>query len=342
MHWADDPKAIFTRDFAYPRPPRRRLRTMTSAADIAHEPAHDYAEYVFAHSLPELSSPVDPPRHARGKSTSVDKHSRPALPDRIHSHRLRVQAHAKNMRARLLSGPLIDIIVGVGDVKRQWSLHRNLLSYHSEYLASELQTNDATKNKAGNKLELPEDDPKGFELLVKWLYQGKLDDVGDLTSAERKYDYAVACHKLYMLCERFDMPQLKNMAIDQYRKGLSQARLVPDADEINDIYQKSPEGSPFRVLMTRIAARQIMDPDADRDAESYRGCFAANPDFAIDLVNAIKSGSGGILFDDPTNGDDCMYHDHGHGPNCYGKGKGKAGNYKLVKFLDGFAMRVDG
>lgn len=331
MHWAEDPRVIFVRDFAYPRPPRRRLRTMTSAADIAHEPAHDYAEYVLAHSLPEYNSPADPSRPGGEQSSPTEKWSRPALPYRIYSHRLRVQAHAKNERARLLSGPLVDIIVGVGDVKRQWSLHRNLLSYHSEYLASELQTNDATKNKTGNKLELPEDDPKGFELLVKWLYQGKLDDVSDKPTAESKYDYAVACHKLYMLCERFDMPNLKNMAIDQYRKGLSLAELVPDADEINEIYHKSPEGSPFRVLMTRIAARQIMDPDADRNAESYRECFAASSDFAIDLVNAIKSGSGGVLFADPTRGDDCTYHDHEHGPNCYGKGKSKAGNYKLVQ-----------
>jgi hypothetical protein len=70
-----------------------------------------------------------------------------------------------------------------------------------------------------------------------------------------------ACHQLYMLCDRFDMPQLKNVAMDQYRKGLNEAALVPDADEIDDIYRRSPLGSPFRRLMTRIAARQIMDPD---------------------------------------------------------------------------------
>jgi BTB/POZ domain len=233
-----------------------------------------------------------------------------------------VQEKAKSRRARLLSGPLVDIYVG--ESKRHWALHRNLLCHHSEHLASILFPSDETKKKAENKLDLLDDDPAGFELLVKWLYQGKLDDVSNLPDPHSKYDYAVSCHKLYLLCERFEMPQLKNIAMDQYRKGLSEARLVPDAAEMNEIYRNSSEGSPFRRLMTKIAARQIMDPDSEKDAESYRECFDGHPDFAIDLVNAIKMGIGGLLFDDPTYGDGCEYHDHDAGPNCHIRGKGRA------------------
>lgn len=114
------------------------------------------------------------------------------------------------------------------------------------------------------------------------------------------------------------------VAMDQYRKGLNDSELVPDAEEINDIYHQSPTGSPFRRLMTKIAARQIMDPESERDVETYRDCFVNNPDFAIDLVKAIKQGTGGMLFDDPTDrGNECEYHDHEAGPNCHIKGKGK-------------------
>lgn len=221
--------------------------------------------------------------------------------------------------AELLSGPMIDIFVGGS--KRHWALHRNLLCHHSELLESELYGDGKKKPE---RLDLPDHDPAGFELLVKWLYQGKLDDVSDISDPNQKYDYAVSCHKLYLLCERFDMPQLKNVAIDQYRKGLNQAGLVPDADEINDIYRQSPVASPFRRLMTRIAARQIMDPESHRDVETYRECFENSPDFAVDLVNAIKTGTGGMLFEDPTDGgNECEYHDHEAGPNCHIKGKGK-------------------
>ncbi|KAF2732920.1 hypothetical protein EJ04DRAFT_513566 [Polyplosphaeria fusca] len=221
--------------------------------------------------------------------------------------------------AELLSGPLVDIYVG--ESQRHWALHRNLLCHHSELLESELHHDGKKKQE---RLDLHDFDPSGFELLVKWMYQGRLDDVSDVADSTQKYDYAVSCHKLYLLCDRFDMPQLKNVAMDQYRKGLHEAGLVPDADEINDIYRKSPTGSPFRRLMTRIAARQIMDPDNDRDVETYRECFEDNPQFAIDLINAIKQSSGGVLFEDPTDmGNECDYHDHEAGPNCHIKGKGK-------------------
>jgi hypothetical protein len=121
------------------------------------------------------------------------------------------------------------------------------------------------------------------------------------------------------------MYPLANAASDQYRRGLHEAELVPDAHEIDEIYRQSPAGSPFRKLMTSIAARQIMDPESDRDVESYADCFKDNPQFAIDLITAIKQGTGGMLFDDPTDeqfSNTCEYHDHEVAPNCHVKGKG--------------------
>ncbi|KAK4969253.1 hypothetical protein LTR28_001231 [Elasticomyces elasticus] len=233
------------------------------------------------------------------------------------------EREAENSGERLLSGPTVDFYVGPD--KRHWSLHRNLLCHHSSYFETEFLGNEVPKSKKGGdngKLELPDDDPAGFELLVKWMYQGKLEDVSDMAE-EKKYDYAVACHKLYMLCHRFDMPVLKNTAIDQYRKGLLETQLVPDAEEIDEIYRRSPVNSPFRKLMVKIAARQIMDPDSEKDAESYRKCFDNNPDFAVEMVNAIRIGSGGVLFDDPTDGNECDYHDHTDGATCHNKDKGK-------------------
>lgn len=228
--------------------------------------------------------------------------------------------------AELLSGPTIDVYVG--PQRRHWSLHHKLLCYHSSYFETEFKGHQVSQSEGNQEqtLSLPHDDPRGFELLVKWLYQGQLEDVSDIVGEERKYEYAVACHKLYVLCDKFDMIALKNIAMDQYRCGLHEAQLVPDADEINEIYRASPPGCAFRSLMTRIAARQIMDPETEQDAESYRKCFEDNPDFAIEMVNAIRSMSGGILFEDPTEGNNCDYHDHSNGSGYSGheKGKGKA------------------
>lgn len=226
---------------------------------------------------------------------------------------------AKKLRKRLLSGPTVDIYVG--PEKKHWSLHKNLLCHHSSYFETELHGHEVPKKKADtkDKLELPDDDPRGFALLVKWLYQGHLEDASEL-SDEAKYEYAVACNKLYQLCDRFDMILLKNLAMDAYRQNLHSAQLVPDPDEINEIYRASPPNSPFKKLMTKIAARQIMDPGVDKDAQTYRACFENNPTFAVEMVNAIRYMSGGMLFDDPTAPqDECVWHDHSDGSSCNGK-----------------------
>ncbi|KAH7385258.1 hypothetical protein DE146DRAFT_621966 [Phaeosphaeria sp. MPI-PUGE-AT-0046c] len=309
-------RIVYYRDFAYNAP---RLRMATGS--IGDVPAATFAEYV---DDPFLASPPAAVEHEEevGAAPSRCLAVRPGLAHRLYSHRLHVRAKAKLQRDRLLSGPMIDVYVGAA--RRHWALHRNLLCHHSERLEAELE-GDGTTTKRKETLELPAHDPAGFELLVKWLYQGKLDDVADMADAAHQYDYAVSCHKLYLVCDRLDMPQLKNVAMDQYRKGLHHAELVPDADEIDDIYRSSPPASPFRKLMTRVAARQIMDPASERDVETYRRCFANNPDFAVDLVNAIRHGTGGMLFDDPTElRNPCEYHDHQDGPSCHIKGKGRA------------------
>jgi hypothetical protein len=231
--------------------------------------------------------------------------------------------------AELLSGP--TVAVRVGPARRAWTLHANLLAFHSERLRQELQEQwEAHASSPGSasaavdclQLDLPRHDPVGFELLVKWFYRGQLDGVDDIPDPRGKYDRAVACHGLYVLCEQFGMAALMDRAMDEYRKGLRDAGLVPDAAELAGIYGQSGKGSPFRRLMTRIAARQVMDPGSDKDAGDYRECFAADPDFAVGVINAIREETGGVEMADPTEGEGCEYHGHGDGALCRGNGKG--------------------
>lgn len=200
----------------------------------------------------------------------------------------------------------------VGQDKSHWCLHRDLLSYHTPYF----QERAIGEGKhMTSKLELLEEDPQAFELFVKWVYQGRIDDVSDMPM-DKKWDYADACQKLYVLCERLSMPQLRNIAIDQFRKGCYEAGLVPGPEEIKPIYDTTPPRSPLRKLVSQIAARQIMDPEGQCDASTYRMCFEASADFAIDVVNAIRQGSGPKLFHDPTEGNGCFYHEHATGQLC--------------------------
>jgi hypothetical protein len=196
--------------------------------------------------------------------------------------------------------------------------------HHSQYFNEETPINGEHRKVKDGRIDLPDEDPGAFELLVKWLYQGKIEDVSTLP-IDKKWDYADCCQKLYLLCDKLHLPRLKNIAIDQFRKGCHEAGLVPGPEEMKPIYQKTVPSSPFRKLVSKIAARQLMDPEGKRDASTYRACFEATPDFAIDVINAIKDGTSGVLFDDPTEGNSCRYHEHENGETCH----------KTVKFKEG-------
>lgn len=223
---------------------------------------------------------------------------------------------------RLLSGPLLEITVGAE--RKSWHIHHNLLRHHSKYFDDDNLINGEEKRIRDGKVDLPEEDPSAFRVFVKWLYQGRIDDVSTL-KADQKWNYAFACQNLYILCEKIGMHELKNQAIDQFRKGCYETRLVPGGDEIRPIYNRTAANSPFRKLVSRIAARQIMDPDSRRDASMYLECFKAAPNFAVDVLNAIREGTEGVLLDDPTEGNSCRYHEHVNGETCC----------KTVHFKDG-------
>lgn len=204
----------------------------------------------------------------------------------------------------------------VGSTRRQWTLHRNLLKHHTTFFENQI-----TKN--GEKeecVELLEDDPTAFEMLVKFLYQGKMDNVAEIAS-EEKWAHAEACQKLYFLCDRIGLYQLKNCAIDQFRKACFDSGLVPGPEEMKPVYEKTPVGSPFRSLISQIAARQIMDPESDNSAVTYQTCFENGPDFAVDVINAIRNGTGGRLLKDPTQEVGCLYHEHRDNEVCQQKRK---------------------
>lgn len=210
----------------------------------------------------------------------------------------------------------------MGPQRKQWTLHKNLLCYYSSYFETEFESYEGSQQNERSTLELPDDDSRGFELLVKYLYQGRLDGNAATGTDEERYEHAVSCQKLYTLSTRLHLSYLSNLAIDVYRANLNAAQLVPDADEINEIYRSSLPDSKMRKLMVRIAARQIMDPGVEKDADAYRDCFEDNPDFAVEMVNAIREMTGGgMLFEDPTKPSDaCKWHDHEDGSQCSATG----------------------
>lgn len=161
------------------------------------------------------------------KSTSLSSRQRPSPsklpPSAAPSVIARKLQCDLTVAQRLLSGPLIEISVGAE--QKRWHIHHNLLSRHSPYFREDDLVNGEEKRIRDGRVDLPNEDPNAFRILVKWLYQGRIQDVTSLKK-EQKWDYAFACQNLYMLCEKLGMRELKNQAIDQFRRGCFEYALV--------------------------------------------------------------------------------------------------------------------
>lgn len=200
----------------------------------------------------------------------------------------------------LLTGETISIIVG--EEKKTWILHQRLLAFHSSFFAARPEVED-------DKLKYPNDDPAAWSLLVKYLYQGSLPLISKSCSAIQKYEHAVTCHKLYNLGLRFSISRLVNLAMDHFRESLRSAHLVPDPEELTEMYLASPAGSRMRKLLIRIAARQIMDPEKERDVTDYQTLLEREVTFAVDLITEIRRQTGGMLLGDPNAGEGPDYRE---------------------------------
>ncbi|SMR47541.1 unnamed protein product [Zymoseptoria tritici ST99CH_3D1] len=227
--------------------------------------------------------------------------------------------------ARLLTGPMGDFFIG--PERKHWSVHHSLLAHHTSGPDKEnlsLDPNHATQESHSTDdttIELPECSTASFELLLPFLYQGKHPPhASDLPTNEAKYAHATSCHGLHLIGKRLRLWPLSDLALDAYRSALHSAHLVPDPAELTTIYKGcGPEHEALKKLMIRIAARQIMDPEVERDVGAYEELFGSCPEFAVGVLRVIREESGGMLLRDPNEGGwACTFHDHEDGEECDG------------------------
>jgi hypothetical protein len=69
-----------------------------------------------------------------------------------------------------------NVIIYVGPERKRCLIHKDLLTKQSEYFNSAL--NGKFKEAEENSIHLEEESPATFDLLVGWLYQGRIPAIG--------------------------------------------------------------------------------------------------------------------------------------------------------------------
>ncbi|KAI4113537.1 MAG: hypothetical protein LQ338_008158 [Usnochroma carphineum] len=180
--------------------------------------------------------------------------------------------------------PIMTLEVGPG--KSLFHVHKSLICHVSPFFDAAF--NGAFKENCGS-MQLAEDDPSIFEILVQWLYKRKL--VTSPAARKNIMVYYSALVDVYLLADKYGMVPLKDFVVkcffDRVKKhrGAGMNCGVPDTEIVSHAYANTVAGSCLRRFLVTCWAWGM-------DLDKYGLAITPDdilkpPEFAADLAIAL-------------------------------------------------------
>ena len=166
-----------------------------------------------------------------------------------------------------LESPLVRITVGGDGLedtndKDEYLVHTGILAHHSAYFKAAFR--GPFKEAETMDMSFPEDDLAAFDLLLYWVFSGKLPENSYLNNPK----LAMALVRLWVLADKYIMPALKNRLIDIFYQAEREVWpswfLTPSL--LSHLWGEIPEESQLRdLVLTMLEARPKRAPRNDQD-----------------------------------------------------------------------------
>lgn len=205
---------------------------------------------------------------------------------------------------RLDFSETVTVVVGDGDSKQQFLLHKNIISRQSKFFRAAFSGNFVEAKK--KIVELPEADPIIFKIWAQWAYSG---NVVLLSASEQEVPIVrcnilrMRCGELYVLADILEDTWCRNFITGLLRKEFFQ--WGPTVELYKIAYESTPENSKLRMLcrdwkLANPVGIQLSKSRDELPAALYR-------DLAIEWARADLDKA---KFVEPKDAAKCKYHDH--------------------------------
>lgn len=211
-----------------------------------------------------------------------------------------------------MMGPPVKVVVGDGESRQAFFIHKSLLSKHSDFFKAALDSNW----KEGNEytVRLPEDDPEHFQLFAAFLYSGQIysSKDGDHKAARLEGDSEFKrILQSWILGEKLLSVEFKDACTDAFI-----AKMLEDGTYSNGtiIYPHGAAQCGMKRLCVDVAVwkwnAKAIDKARKKDID---------PEFWVGLAAALhKTKLSGLKGRAPfMEQSTCGYHDHDEGSPCY-------------------------
>ncbi|CZR69761.1 uncharacterized protein PAC_19661 [Phialocephala subalpina] len=214
-----------------------------------------------------------------------------------------------------------------------FKVHRNVVCLQSKPLAAHVDGGFAEA--ITGEINLPGDHPQTLERLIKFLYTGNFDAIPSADEAANEISYAtteelssdlaeevsrkaaeghsgilITCTRVFIMAEKYDIPDLKNLAKTKFEGAIStEWNTCALSVSLRLMYDELPESD-------RLIKDVAIEAAASHVKElTDRGEFAAlcreNGDIALDVLKACSN----------------LLADHGGNCTCYGAQHATYGSY---------------
>lgn len=180
------------------------------------------------------------------------------------------------------------VLFRVGSSQTKYFIHRKLACEKIPWLTTALES----FSEQDGIVNLPEASPNIFELLIDWVYRGRIPH-------GNTHEYYVNLHKLYVLADLNCNFDLANDTIDKIDTTAKEQKLYHGVDVVTNIhlvsyiYENTADGSPIRRYVIQAMAYSMWDKEASlipdsKAIETLMKFGGHHPDLARDYWDYLR------------------------------------------------------
>ncbi|KAE8442976.1 hypothetical protein EG329_002514 [Mollisiaceae sp. DMI_Dod_QoI] len=222
----------------------------------------------------------------------------------------------------MMGTEMVDINVGKGKAKTHYRIYKTILCTKIPYF--DKMFNSGFKESAENKVDLPEDDPKSFDLLMLWTYNYPFP----------KYEWSTVmvdgvrtggiwdAIEMYILAEKMCLTNLMDEVCSQYIDADILANLLPGPTLLGTFHKRLSDHMAFRKYAA-YSLHYVLHGLAKNPAtvrlwpvESLNPIMTAHPALALEYLQLVQQHPINTPVLDPRKLPRCTFHQHAADAPC--------------------------
>jgi hypothetical protein len=209
---------------------------------------------------------------------------------------------------------MIELIVGPEE--KLFRVHKNILCENIPYFDKMFNSN--FKEGQELKASFPEDTSESFDVLLGWVYFGKIRRI---SSKDEPKTVLWNAFNVYSLGDKLCIEEFMDSVIDVYITWLATNGLLLGPEQISDGFDETPVGSPFQRFLSHmlhytITTYRSLNLSRLFSISDMDEVLGSNHELRLALLTRIMSQRSGVPVETPIRSKKCNFHHHTEKEPC--------------------------